>query len=127
MRDARTQEQQLSREAQEAGFSERECIGKLEEIDRSLKTASEQLQRIATDTAKAREELGTISDSVLQEQLQSALATRQTRESLLAERRNAIESAANELRGFDEARLKLEQSLGPLRDRLSRRARRNRS
>jgi chromosome segregation protein len=119
LREVRALEQQLSREAQESSFSERECIGKLEDIDRSSATAGSQLERIQAESGRAREELSGISDSVLQEQLQAALTTRQERETLLSERRNAIETAAGELRGLDEARLKLEQGLGPVRDRIN--------
>ena len=119
LREARALEQQLAREAQEAGFSERECIAKLEDLGRAAETARGQLERIGGETANAGEELAGISDSVLQEQLQSALATTQGREALVVERRNALEAAALGLRTLDETRLKLEQGLNPLRDRIN--------
>lgn len=119
LREARALEQQLAREAQEAGFSERECIAKLEDLGRAAETARGQLERIGGETANAGEELAGISDIVLQEQLQSALATTQGREALVVERRNALEAAALELRTLDETRLKLEQGLNPLRDRIN--------
>ncbi len=119
LREARALEQQLAREAQEAGFSERECVAKLEDLGRAAETAGGQLARIGAETASAGEELAGISDSVLQEQLQSALATTQGRETLVVERRNALEAAALELRTLDETRLKLEQGLNPLRDRIN--------
>ena len=119
LRDARGVEVQLGREAQEAGFSERECLSKLEDNARAIATAATQLQRIESETTAARTEMSGISDTVLQEQLHAALDAKQGKEAALAERRNVLETAAAELRGLDEQRLKLEQGLAPLRDRIN--------
>ncbi|MBI4985612.1 MAG: chromosome segregation protein SMC [Rhodocyclales bacterium] len=119
LRETRALEHQLAREAQEAGFSERECISKLEDNARAFETARTQLARVAADTAAATTEIAAISDTILQEQLQSALGSRQGREGLLAERRNALEGAAAELRALDEQRMKLEQGLQPARDKIN--------
>ncbi|PKO83598.1 MAG: chromosome segregation protein SMC [Betaproteobacteria bacterium HGW-Betaproteobacteria-11] len=119
LRETRALESQLARETQEAGFSERECHSKLEDNARTAATAGTQLERIAAELAQARAEQAGISDAVLAEQLQSALAERQGKESALAERRNALESAASELRGLDEQRLTLERNIGPLRERIN--------
>jgi chromosome segregation protein len=119
LREARALEHQLSREAQEAGFSERECRSKLEDNARAAETARVQLERVKGDAAGAAAELAGISDSILQEQLQAALGSRQGREGQLAERRNALEGAAAALRAFEEQRLKLEQGLQPARDKIN--------
>ncbi|MCX7150416.1 MAG: chromosome segregation protein SMC [Rhodocyclales bacterium] len=119
LREARALEIQLGREAQEAGFSERECLSKLEDNVRAAATATSQLQRVEGETLAARTELAGISDAVLQEQLHAALDAKQGKESALAERRNALETAAGELRSLDEQRLKLEQGVVPLRDKIN--------
>jgi len=119
LREARAMEQQLSREAQEAGFSERECLSKLEDNARAMETARSQLERVVSEMEAAREELAVISDDVLLDQLQSSLNAKQERESLLAERRNTLEAAATELRTLDETRLRLEQGMAPLRDKIN--------
>jgi len=119
LREARALEIQLGREAQEAGFSERECLSKLDDNARAAATATSQLQRIDGETAAARTEVAGISDTVLQEQLHAALDAKQGKESALAERRNVLETAAAELRGLDEQRLKLEQGVVPLRDKIN--------
>ena len=119
LREARALEIQLGREAQEAGFSERECLSKLEDNARAAATASSQLQRIEAETEAAGTEIAGISDAVLLEQLHTALDAKQGKESALAERRNVLETAAGELRSLDEQRLKLEQGLVPLRDRIN--------
>ena len=119
LRDARTVEIQLGREVQEAGFSERECLSKLDDNRRAAATAGSQLQRIKSETVAARTEVAGISDTVLQEQLHAALDARGIKESALAERRNVLETMAADLRGLDEQRLRLEQGLSPLRDRIN--------
>jgi chromosome segregation protein len=118
LREQRTVEQTLARELQESRFAERECSGKLEEIGRSREVAREQLERIVAETAARRQEGESISEGATEQQLQHALAARQGRESTLASYRDALEGAASELRQIEEARLKTEQGLNPLRDRI---------
>ena len=119
LREARSQEQTLAREAQEVRFTERECISKLEDNGRSLETAKTQLARVASDREAASAEHASISDEALQAGVQGALASRQEREELLVGRRNALEAASAELRQMDEARLAIEQGLNPLRERIN--------
>lgn len=119
LREARQLETQLAREVQEAHFSERECLSKLEDNARAATTAASQLARIAAETASATIEVASISDEVLQEQLHRALDDKRAKESALAERRNALESAAAELRSLDERRMTLEQSIAPLHERIN--------
>ena len=119
LREVRALEHQLAREAQEAGFSEKECHSKLADNARAAETAKTQLAQVAADRAAAQQDLAMISDEVVQEQLQSALAVRGTHETVLAEKRNALEVAAGQLRGLDEERLKLEQGLQPARDKVN--------
>ena len=80
--------------------------------------AREQLERIVAETAARRQEGESISEGATEQQLQQALAARQGRESTLASFRDALEGAATELRQLEEARLKTEQGLNPLRDRI---------
>ena len=119
LKEMRALEQQLAREAQEAGFSERECITKLEDNAKNSETASGQITRIEAARQSAEQDLATISDSVLLDQLQSALSAKQDQESALVERRNALEAAAGDMRTLDEQRLRLEQSLTPLREKIN--------
>jgi chromosome segregation protein len=119
LREVRALEHQLAREAQDAGFSEKECHSKLADNARAAETAKAQLAQVAADRATAAQELAAISDAVIQEQLQSALGVKSTQESALAERRNALEAAAAQLRGIDEERLRIEQGLQPARERIN--------
>ncbi len=119
LRETRALEHQLAREAQDAGFSEKECHSKLADNARATETAKAQLAQVAADRAAAAQELAAISDVVIHEQLQSALGLRGTQESALAGRRDALETAASQLRAADEERLKIEQGLQPARDRIN--------
>ncbi len=119
LREARAQEQTLAREAQEVRFTERECLSKLEDNARSLETAKTQLARVAADLAAANAEHAAISDEVAQAGLQAALEARSQRESLLAQRRNTLETASSELRALDEGRAVVEQGLNPMRERIN--------
>ena len=119
LREARSQEQALAREAQELRFTERECTAKLADNERALGTASSQLARVSADKAAAESEQAVSGDEMLQEELQAALALRSEHEALATSRRNALEGAAGELRGLDESRLGVEQGLHPLRERIN--------
>jgi len=119
LREARSLEQALAREAQEVKFTERECIGKLEDNARSRETARQQLERVAIDRAAAESEKSRISEDALQARLQTALAARQEKEAQLAGKRSALEECLGALRGLDENRLRIEQSLSPLRERIN--------
>lgn len=119
LRDARQLETQLVREVQEANFSERECLSKLDDNTRATTTAASQLARISAEIRVATTELASISDEILQAQLHHALDNKRVKESALAERRDALETAAAALRGLDEQRLKLEQGIAPLNERIN--------
>ncbi|OIR03003.1 chromosome partition protein Smc [mine drainage metagenome] len=119
LREARSQEQALAREAQELRFTERECTAKLADNERALGTARTQLARVSADKAVAESEQAVSGDEMLQEELQAALALRSAQEVLATSRRNALEGAAGELRGLDESRLSVEQGLHPLRERIN--------
>lgn len=119
LRDARQLETQLAREVQEANFSERECLSKLDDNTRATTTAASQLARISAEMCVATTELASISDEILQAQLHHALDNKRVKESALAERRDALETAAATLRGLDEQRLKLEQGIAPLNERIN--------
>ncbi|HPB90776.1 MAG TPA: chromosome segregation protein SMC [Rugosibacter sp.] len=119
LRDARQLETQLAREVQEANFSERECLSKLDDNTRATTTAASQLARVSAEMRGATTELASISDEILQAQLHHALDNKRVKESALAERRDALETAAAALRGLDEQRLKLEQGIAPLNERIN--------
>ncbi|HRP96176.1 MAG TPA: chromosome segregation protein SMC [Rhodocyclaceae bacterium] len=118
LREARSLEQATARELQEAKFSERECIGKLDDIGRNLQLAAEQLQRIAAESDSRAGELDATDTAATAAALQAALALRTRPEAALAQRRDAQEEAAARLKQTDELRLRTEQEIAPARSRV---------
>ncbi len=110
--------QEASREAQEAGFYTRECISKINEIDRSINVICEQIEKASADQAQAQSELGALRDGGLRERLHAALARRVERERLLAAARSRQEELGEALRAAEAERLEAELRLPPLRDRI---------
>lgn len=108
----------VEREQREAQFSQRECKSKLEEISASREVARRQMQRINEDLSQCRENADNLDVEALEPQLQDALEQRVLREEALAGQREALEAATGALRRLEEQRLKVEQSLNPLRDKV---------
>ena len=107
------------RELREAEFSQRECSNKLQELAANRELASQQLERLDADLARCQESASARQADELKPCLQAALDHRVAREHALANARDALEAAASGLRALDEERLKVGQSLDPLRHRIS--------
>lgn len=118
LREARSLEQAMARELQEARFSERECGTKLEDIVRNLQLAGEQITRIIGESEQREQELEATSGERTSAALQEALHLRQVREAALAACRDAQEQAAMGLRETEELRLATEQQAAPARARV---------
>ncbi|WP_332674921.1 chromosome segregation protein SMC [Aromatoleum sp.] len=119
LRETRALEQATARELQEARFSERECAGKLDDIARNLQLAAEQIERVTAEIDARRQELDATDNARSRDALQEALTLRQSRESALAGRRDALEQAAALLKQTDEMRLRAEHEAGPARGRVA--------
>ena len=117
LRDEREQVNAVERELREAQFSQRECRGKIEEIANNRTLAKKQIDRIVEELARCEENAVAMQAEDLEPKLQEALDHRVAREQALAAARDALETAASTLRGLEEQRMKVEQSLEPLRER----------
>ena len=118
LREAQSQVQTLSREAQEATFSVRECQGKLDDIARNLSMATDQTARLRVEQEARRAELSAVDPEAGQSALHEALELRGAREAALAARRDALAEATANLKAIEEQRLRVEQGAAPLRDRV---------
>ncbi len=118
LHEVRALEQATAREAQEARFSERECAGKLEDIERNRALAREQIERVAREAESRTHELAATDATATREALQQALSVRERREGVLVARRDALEQAAARLKALEETRLRTEQSAAPVRVRV---------
>lgn len=117
--EAREQLRSLERQAQEAQFSARALGARQGELQRSLETAAQQVTTNEQSVVQLTEELARLTDASAQAGLQEALALKLDRESALASKRSEYDDLTMRLRRADEQRLQHEQSLQPLRDRIT--------
>ena len=116
LREAQSQLQALARELQEAGFSQRECQGKLDDIERNRTLATEQLTRIADERDARSAEFDAVDPAVGAAALHAALEVRGAHEQALAARRDALAEATAALKDAEEQRLRVEHAAAPLRE-----------
>src|SRR6185295_8942390 len=117
--EAREQLRSLERQAQEAQFSARALAARRGELQRSIETA---LQQVASNQASAEQlgdELARLTDAAAQVGLQAALALKLEREAALGAKRSEYDDLTLRLKRAEEQRLQHEQSLQPLRDRIT--------
>jgi chromosome segregation protein len=117
--DARQLMSSLERQAQEAQFASRALVARRGELQRGIETAVQQLATHDQSHAQATEELARLTDASAQAGLQTALALRLEREGALGAKRSEYDDLSQRLRRADEQRLQHEQSLQPLRDRIT--------
>jgi chromosome segregation protein len=104
--------------AQEAAFNTRSLQQKINDLQRDQTTARTQIMELQDRYDANQTELKTLSDEAAKNKLQSLLVTRSEREAALAKARTEQEAMQHQLREADEARLMLEQTLQPMRDRV---------
>ena len=104
--------------AQEAAFNTRSLQQKINDLQRDQSTARTQIMELQDRFDASQVELKGLSDEAAQTKLQSLLVTRSEREAALAKARTEQEAMQHQLREADEARLFLEQTLQPMRDRV---------
>jgi chromosome segregation protein len=75
--------------------------------------ARKQIDRIVDELARCAENAEAMQAEDLEPKLQEALDHRVAREQAMAAARDALEAAASGLRGLEEQRMKVEQSLDP--------------
>lgn len=111
--------QRLSdRKLQEIRFTLQSCDNKINDLNNAIKLNSENKNRLSEQLAQLGIEQARIDESDQQAALQQAFAERQEQEHALAARRNELEAATAQLRTLEEARMRLEQGLTPLRNRM---------
>ncbi len=118
VRAERERNADFDRALREAQFSLREADGKLQDVFAQQATAQRELSRIEKDRLLCAEQVEAAPPDIMEGQLQVALEARQAAEKILAGKRDALEAATQALRGLEEQRLKIEQSLEPLRIRI---------
>ncbi|HXF80369.1 MAG TPA: chromosome segregation protein SMC [Usitatibacter sp.] len=103
----------------EAEFHERSCHEKVSSFSRLASSLSERLQALGLSRSDVSGELGKLEEGQVRERLQSALHLKAERERVLGDARAGLEHISDELRSLEEGRLAVEQSLDPLRERIT--------
>ncbi|KNZ31732.1 MAG: chromosome segregation protein SMC [Methylibium sp. NZG] len=117
--EAREQLRTLEREAQEAQFASRSLAARRGELQRGIETAAEQLAANQQSGTQLQDELTRLTDVSAQAGLQTALALKLDREAALGAKRSEYDDLTLRLKRSDEQRLAHEQSLQPMRERIT--------
>ncbi len=107
------------RAVQEARFHERSCHDKVASQGQLAVSLGERIAALGTTRAGVSAELGKLEEGAVRERLQAALAVKADAERALADARAGLEHLTEELRALEEGRLAAEQTLGPLRERIT--------
>jgi len=117
--DARERLRALERAAQEAVFAEKTGRSRIEELRRTIATASQQAFQVSESINAAKAELASLESGAAAEGLQDLLARRTEQEQALSDARHELDQLTQQLRATEDARMRLEQSLQPQRDRIT--------
>jgi chromosome segregation protein len=104
--------------AQEAAFATRSLQQRIADLQRDQSTARVQIMEIQDKQATSEQELESLSDEEAQDKLQGLLLARSAREAALANARTEQDALLHQLREADEARMQIERSLQPMRDKV---------
>ena len=115
----RIRTQQAGREAQDAVFGEREIAAKITEIDNSVRMIDQQISHAEVEVARLTEELAVDPVPAVRSALHAAAESSMGCEKALAAARDTVEVAAIALRSLKEDRLKIENLVAPLRERIN--------
>lgn len=117
--EAREQLRSLERQSQEAQFHARSLAARRGELQRGIETAVQQVAANQSSAQQLQEELERLTDAAAQAGLQTALALKLEREAALGAKRSEYDDLTLRMRRAEEQRLQHEQSLQPLRDRIT--------
>ena len=117
--EARLGQRHIENQAKEAEFAVKALQAKLQELQRNLQLAAQQLGNLQGEAQQAEQTLAASGDDSMDELLQQALAQKLEFEAVLAARRSEYEDLSQKLRASDERRMQIDRSLEPLRQRIT--------
>ena len=117
--DARDALRELERKAQEAEFAEKSGRNRIDELRRSIATATAQLAQVGESLQAGQMELESLEAGTANEGLQDLLDRRTQQERALADARHELDQITQQLRQFEDARMQGERSLQPQRDKIT--------
>nr|WP_187362598.1 chromosome segregation protein SMC [Massilia rubra] len=116
--DAREKLRELERAAQEAQFAEKSQRSKIEELRRSIATATQQASQVGESIAVGQMELEALESGAASDGLQDLLERRTNQEKALSDARHELDQITQQLRAAEDARTQSERSLQPQRDKI---------
>ncbi len=116
---ARAKLRELEMAAQQASFAERTHRQKVEELKRSIATASSQAAQMFDSISDGMAELESMEDQTSQAGLQELLEKRSLEEHVLSDTRHELDQLTQQLRTHEDAKNQLERSLQPQRDKIT--------
>lgn len=109
----------LESQRQAIEYAEKTLNTRIAEVNRTRQLAGEQAQRASSELSSLQGELFGLDETAIHAALQDALAERVRCEQQLADARIEHDNLSTSLRSDDERRMMLEQSLEPLRSRIT--------
>ncbi|QYF92883.1 chromosome segregation protein SMC [Massilia sp. PAMC28688] len=117
--DARERLREMERAAQEAQFAEKSQRSKIEELKRSIATATQQAAQVSESIAVGQQELESLETGAANDGLQELLERRSAQERALSDARHELDQVTQKMRTLEEARMQSERSLQPQRDKIT--------
>ncbi|MBI5430738.1 MAG: chromosome segregation protein SMC [Nitrosomonadales bacterium] len=119
LREQRSRAQHAQHALQEARFFVKTCAEKIADLQHNIQQITESQAQFELNLTQLRADLSVSEDDTAQQQLQTALQSRQVCEQALAEARNILENATVTMQKQEQERLACEHKLNPLRDKLN--------
>ena len=118
LNQARTRLRELEMAAQQAAFAERGHRQKVEELKRSIATASTQEAQVVEQITQGLMELENMEDQSAHEGLHALLEKRFEQERALSDARHELDQLTQQLRTHEDNKNQIERSLQPQRDKI---------
>jgi chromosome segregation protein len=116
--DAREALRDLERAAQETQFAEKSQRNKIDELRRSIATATAQVAQVTNSLEAGQLELANMESGSANDGLQDLLDRRTDQEKALSDARHELDQITQQLRLFEEGRMSTERALQPQRDKI---------
>jgi chromosome segregation protein len=118
LNSSRSELQQAERVVQERSFNKQLISNNINDINSKINAVSEEIKALFLRKGETEAMLAATKMEGLKNNLEAALITKQQSETALAEMRNAMAIAEEELQAQERARMQTEQQLHPQRDKL---------
>jgi len=110
--------QQAQHAAQEDAFHLQTCSNKIDEINNTITLIVANIDTINAGVLQYEREFSALDETPLNAELERAVVLRSQKEQALAASRDVVAVAETDLRRIEQERLTVEQSMGPLRERI---------